>query len=342
VRYLVEHRHQSSPEPWRVLDRGLPGQPSSTPLGAALPLLGHVAIEPVLGYNSFDVRRYKEYLQFILDDDKPVRPREGLFGYPISDCFPIKNKALLDLLGTRYLLQPRETLMNFNEMGEPAQSERWRKIDLEDPHPAAYSFLAGGKHNLPPYTLYENREYFPRAFVAPHAEPLQDPPFVLQQLKTTDFRRTVLLEGACPRADDSSATESKGFWPARIRECLPNRVVVEAWSQTPGYLVLTDIWYPGWQCAVDDQPAVLHRANFLFRAVAVPAGTHEVRFTFTPASYHWGKTISLAALLVCCFLSLGRMNPAMRILTRARENAFTHRGRLLELETSKSARRSSN
>jgi hypothetical protein len=307
VRDLVERREQSPNERWRVLDRGLPGQPSSTPLGAALPPLSHVAIEPVLGYNSFDVRRYKEYLQFIVDEGKPIRPREGIFGYPISDRFPIKNKSLLDLLGTRYVLQPRDAGADFKEEGEPARSERWRRMDAEDPHPAAYSFLAGGKQVLPPYTLYENQDCFPRAFVVPHAVPLHDPPLVLRQLKITNFRHEVLLEGAFTAADISPSPESEGFRPAPIREYLPNRVVVEVEGENPGYLVLTDVWYPGWTCTVDHQPAVLYRANFLFRAVAVPAGAHEVTFTFAPASHGWGKYISLTAVLLFCFLSLVRI-----------------------------------
>ena len=40
-------------------------------------MLGKVQLEPVLGYNSFDVHRYKEYLQFVLDKDDAIAPRSG-------------------------------------------------------------------------------------------------------------------------------------------------------------------------------------------------------------------------------------------------------------------------
>jgi uncharacterized membrane protein YfhO len=77
---------------------------------------------------------------------------------------------------------------------------------------------------------------------------------------------------------------------------------------------LTDVWFPGWTCTVDGQPAPIHRANFLFRAVALPAGNHEVRFVFEPGSYRWGKRISVMALIgVLGFsLPLGNREKATR------------------------------
>jgi hypothetical protein len=289
---------------WRVLDRGLPGEPSSTPLGAALPQLGPIALQPVLGYNSFDVRRYKEYLQFVVDEDQPIRPRQGIFGYPIVDAFPLRNKPLLDLLGVRYLLQPYDSKPLLDGGAEPLQGGGWRQVAV-DAQPAAYSFLAGGVRDLPAYALYENPDYLPRAFVVYHAVPLAERPGVLRQLKATDFRREVLLEGAAATATDRPSASVEAC-PAVVREYLPNRVVLEAHAELAGYLVLTDMWFPGWTCTVDGQPTPLYRANYLFRAVAVPAGKHEVVFTFLPDSYCWGRLVSLLALAV--FLPLGLLS----------------------------------
>jgi hypothetical protein len=293
---LVDKRKGTPQEHWRVFERGLPGLPSSAPLGAALPMLGPVQIEPVLGYNSFDVRRYKEFLQFIADEDYPIRPREGLFGFSVSDAFPIRNKTLLDLLGVRYLLQPRDARLDFPESGEPSRNAGWREDSDNEPSPAAYSFLAGGVQTLPPYSIFENRDAVPRAWVVHTALPLAERSQVLDQLKGTDFRCEVLLEGITSRWGLGGCLQEEGFHAAEIRAYSPNRVVLETATEAPGFLVLTDVWFPGWTCTVDSEPVDVRRADYLFRAVAVPAGSHEVVFTLAPASYRWGKLISLVSL----------------------------------------------
>jgi uncharacterized membrane protein YfhO len=81
-----------------------------------------------------------------------------------------------------------------------------------------------------------------------------------------------------------------------VRAYGPNRIAVMVEGAAPGYLVLTDPWYPGWEASIDGVPATLYRANYVFRAVRVPAGRHEVVFTFAPASYYLGRRVSLAAL----------------------------------------------
>jgi uncharacterized membrane protein YfhO len=74
----------------------------------------------------------------------------------------------------------------------------------------------------------------------------------------------------------------------------PEAVALRASLQAPGYLVLSDAWYPGWRATVDGKPATIERANVHFRAVYLSAGTHTVRFTYRPVSYFAGLGISLA------------------------------------------------
>jgi hypothetical protein len=277
-----------------VLDRDVHNRLSSSPLPAALAIV--LGLEPLRGYNPMDILRYKEFLLFIAGRDNLPPPENGV-GY-----FPIKNKTLLDLLGTRFLMEPSDPRMRpKEEEAGAAQDPRWRKV-FEDPNPRAYLFVAGGIRDLPAYSVYENPEAFPRAFVVPRAEPLPERSRVLRAFERSDFRRVVFLEG--PDGGPPAGTPAGSFRPATIREYRPNRVAVGVGGESPGYLVLMDPWFPGWSCTLDGRPAKLRRANYAFRAVAVPAGDHEVVFTFAPASYALGRMISGGSLAAVAGIGL--------------------------------------
>jgi hypothetical protein len=282
--YLTEHAGEHG----RILDLDvvLPGEHepgTGTPLGTGGGLAMMHGLESLRGYNPLDNLRYKQYLLFITGEDRPLHPLDGALTFPVISNFPIKNRALLDLLGTRYLVAPAD---------DAREKDGWQRR-LDDEHPVAFDFIAGGVRQLPPHAVYENSRVLPRAFVVPHAAPLPARPDVLAALTATDFRDTVLLEGYEPAAEDESAGSVRS---AAITDYRPNRVTVRVNGDAGGYLVLTDVWYPGWTCTVDRSPATLHRADFLFRAVRVPAGAHEVVFTFAPRSYQLGRLVSLLAL----------------------------------------------
>ena len=296
--YLADHAAEFG----RVLDINpvapLPASeqaPSScTPLWPNSALV--YGVEPVRGYNPLDLVRTKEYFQFLMDADEPLAVWGHPFTLPAPGGFPLRNQTLANLLGVRYLLLPaRAPLAAF-----APQESAWREV-LTDPAPRCYSFTydpgvggPAGFRTLPPYRLYENKGALPRAFVVHRASPLAERAGVLAQLKALDGRREVLLEGLPAASEAGTAPQQAST--AVVREHLPNRVTVEVTGVEPGYLVLADPWFPGWTATVSGQPAAVERANYLFRAVAVPAGTHEVTFSFEPRSYFVGWWISVLSL----------------------------------------------
>ncbi len=269
------------PGAFRVLDRDAPATSAGTPLGGGAPVALLDGLEAVRGYNPLDNRRVKEYLLLMGGEDRALRPFKDPLAFPVIENFPVVHKPLLDLLGVRYVLQPTEL--------PRLPGDGWRAVH-EDPSPAGYDFIDGGVRPLPPYTLWENADALPRAFVVPEASPLPDGPARAEALTTTDFRRRVLVEDCC----GDEVTTGDDFRPAKVTRYTPNRVVVAA--DGPGWLVLADVWYPGWRCAVDGRSAPLYRADFLFRATPLPAGAHTIAFTFEPDSYYRGRIVSLATL----------------------------------------------
>ncbi len=155
--------------------------------------------------------------------------------------------------------------------------------------------------------LYENRQTMPRAFiVSGYAVVKGDFWGVLNWMRGPDFDPTtmvVLMETpdapAGPVESISATAEVVSYEAARV--------VVEAESDGPGWLVLSDTYYPGWEATVDGRSTPIYQANGSVRAVRLPEGKHEIVFCFRPRSFYWGALISAVsgALLLAAWVALG-------------------------------------
>jgi hypothetical protein len=127
----------------------------------------------------------------------------------------------------------------------------------------------------------------------------------------------VVVEGlgpgqGCP-AD--GAHERKRAAAAYLLSETANRVVIRSQAGAPGWLVLSDTWYPGWIARVDGKPVPVLRAASFFRAVQVSAGEHEVVFEYRPWSFYVGSLISLATVLGLAGFYLNSWLPYKSILS---------------------------
>lgn len=83
----------------------------------------------------------------------------------------------------------------------------------------------------------------------------------------------------------------------------PDRVLIRTENPHEGLLVLADTWYPRWKVYIDGEPSRILQANHWQRAVAVPAGSHEVEFRFDAGDVGSGLIITLAGLFSVLLLT---------------------------------------
>ena len=76
----------------------------------------------------------------------------------------------------------------------------------------------------------------------------------------------------------------------------PNYLKYEVSSDKGGTVVFSEIYYPGWKSTIDGQEVAHGRANYILRAMNVPAGQHVVEFRFDPTSLHVTENIAFVAL----------------------------------------------
>ncbi len=78
----------------------------------------------------------------------------------------------------------------------------------------------------------------------------------------------------------------------------------EAHTKTPQLAVFSEIYYPkGWKVLVNEKEVPYIKADYLLRAVHIPAGNHRVRMVFEPAVIQKGKTVSMIAFGLFLLLS---------------------------------------
>ena len=88
----------------------------------------------------------------------------------------------------------------------------------------------------------------------------------------------------------------------------PNHLTYKSQSSKEQLAVFSEIYYAkGWNAYVDGKLAPYFRANFVLRAMIVPAGSHNIEFKFEPVVFKVGEKISYASSILLVLLALGTL-----------------------------------
>jgi len=82
----------------------------------------------------------------------------------------------------------------------------------------------------------------------------------------------------------------------RLLEYGANRLRMAVDAPQAGVVVLNEKMLPGWQASVDGQDAQAFRANYMLRAVLVPAGAHTIEWSYHPPRYRLFLALWLTGL----------------------------------------------
>lgn len=108
---------------------------------------------------------------------------------------------------------------------------------------------------------------------------------------------------------DLSQTQFSTDGTIKLNTYQPNEVKYTYSGSGAGFGVFSEVYYPaGWEATIDGEPVGILRVNYVLRALELPAGEHEIVFTFTPDSYYVGDKITFASsivLLLVLLFSLG-------------------------------------
>jgi hypothetical protein len=111
-----------------------------------------------------------------------------------------------------------------------------------------------------------------------------------------DTKRTAVIADADRKYFEGKAMTPDSTAVLKLTGYRADALEFRSESKTPQLAVFSEIYYPkGWKMFIDEKEVPYIKANYLLRAVYVPAGVHTVRMVFEPAVIQTGKMVSMAS-----------------------------------------------
>ena len=214
------------------------------------------------GYHAAKLRRYQEIIEEHIYDEM-----NGIFS-KLSEAGGDMSKVdrnafpVLNMLNTRYFILPLQDGSTVPVFNPYAYGNAWFVSDVD-------------------YVNNANEEIDALHDINPLHTAVVDKRFA-EQVKIT----------ASPDSLSSIV----------LKEYQPNALKYEVDSKNGGVVVFSEIYYPGWISTIDGEEVEHGRADYILRAMNVPAGKHVIEFKFDPKSLHTTEAIAYIAFAL---LALG-------------------------------------
>jgi hypothetical protein len=232
------------------------------------------------GYDPLYPRWYGELLYSYRDNklqqtftDTTRSDAAVVSGFGASGMNDPAKQKVLDTLSVGYIL------------------DRTENGSTEETFPASHYTQDASLHD---WRIFKNLNAAPRIYLARHALTYASADEFASQLFSPAFvpGDTVLLEHLPERMPAESARGT-----ATLTASTENSLTIAVDAASPSLLVVHDTYYPGWHAFIDGREYPILKANWTFRALAVPSGEHTVRMVYQPVSFSVGAIISMISCI---------------------------------------------
>jgi hypothetical protein len=226
---------------------------------------------------------------------------KGFFAYKFKATLPLEERPTVTRIELVNVSQ-RARLGIYGAM--LIDSSTSRQVALSSPYSQEWEPVYEKNQIL----ILQNKRALPRAWLVAEAEAMRGEVALArirgESTEAFDPRRTALLEVDTRQLPALPGGELAPGSKANITRYEPNRLSIETNSPTATVLILSEIFYPGWEATVDGKSTQILLTDYLLRGVALPAGQHQIEMRYTAPAARNGAIISVVTLLVLVTLAI--------------------------------------
>lgn len=157
------------------------------------------------------------------------------------------------------------------------------------------------------------------AWFVSQVEFVNSPNEEIQKIGAVDTKEIAIISKVDQKYFENKPLRADTTAFLQLKKYEANKLEFQSESQTPQLAVFSEIYYSkGWKVFIDDTEVPYIKANYLLRAVHVPAGTHMIKMIFEPDVIAKGKLISMVAFGL--FILLGALGIWWLYRARPRKN----------------------
>ena len=230
-------------------------------------------LQLITGYEPFNLRHYQRYVQ-LMQWSRVIR--EGATVW--TDLIQIARWDLFDALNVKYLLAMVPLRLPPDRF-EPVARYRDQPV-----------FVTYRGMRVAEIFLYRKKKVSPRAFWVERVVPAQGEDEAIAEIQRHDLQNLAVVQGIGP--EGLSSFRSQGD-RTTVVEAGDGYLTVETESQRSRFLVISEIWHPGWRALLDGREIPLRRTNLALMGAWTPAGRHRLVPELRPLHWHTALTISM-------------------------------------------------
>ncbi|WP_263601271.1 hypothetical protein [Chryseobacterium sp. PET-29] len=133
---------------------------------------------------------------------------------------------------------------------------------------------------------------------------VESPNQEIKSIGVIDSKKTAVIAASDKKYFEGKTVQADPTAFINLTNYQPNELEFKSQSKTPQLAVFSEIYYPhGWKFFIDEKEVPYIKADYLLRAVHVPAGKHDIRMVFEPEVIEKGKWISLICFGLFILLS---------------------------------------